>query len=482
MLRLALLLLPILASAAPADRDALLTVPEYRAGLKQLRGYFVKRNEDPAVADRYIANLENAFRLDVGQPVPVTRGVFDDFMRYQAAWTRKTRDSKNPNVPAVQLEKERDRAVALKAEFKAKAAAKSPRFYAAFQSAVRDVRAQRRLGAKDWTGNSNVFFAEQVDDSYTHVDAGNEALEKRDTAAAIKEAGLALASNPANADAFVLRAGAEYEAGDAAAAVADAQSALLLDPGNVQAQAILSLTAAPSAARTAAAGAAAGTSNLDGRSARLPGDVAVSADAAPSAAPALVLAPYGAAPSATPAVGRILSADMSVRAVKLALTNPRQSIDELGRAEALDPRNANAADWRATIANRNGDYQAALGSAQRVIAENPNDAHGYFNKAYALAGAGDKKGMLEALEKAASLDPAYQAPLKQAQTLSEEELFGDVFAKAADQHQPAEPRPRPSSAPASLWLLSSIGAMFLSAGAVLLWRAGAGRGPKLVRR
>lgn len=480
MIRLLVLaLLPVLASAASTDRDALLTVPEYRRGLKELRGYFVKRNEDPAVADRYIANLENAFRLDVGQPVPVTRGVFDDFMKYQAAWTRKTRDSKNPNVPAAQLEKEKDRAVALKAAFKEEASQKAPQFYAAFQAAVRDVRAQRRAGAKDWSGNSNVFFAEQVDDSYTHVDAGNEALEKRDTAAAIKEAGLALASNPANADAFVLRAGAEYERGDTGAAVTDAQSALLLDPGNAQAQAILSLTATPSAARAAAAGAHAGSSNLDGRSAKLASDVVATDE---PAAPALVLNPYGAAPSATPAVGKILSADMSVRAVKLALTNPRQSIDELGQAMTLDPRNSAAADWRATIANRNGDWQAALGSAQRVIAENPQDAHGYFNKAYALAGTGDKKGMLEALEKAASIDPAYQAPLKQAQTMSEEELFGDLFAKAADQHQPAAPQPGRSSAPASLWLLSSIGAMFLSAGAVLLWRSGAGRGPKLVRR
>ncbi len=463
------------ARARTPERDQLLTVPEYKNGLKELRLHFVKRDEDPAVADQYIRSLENAFPAGLGQPVPVTRGVFDAFLKYQAAWTRKTRDRKNPNVSVEELNKEIERAEELKEAFRREAAAKSPRFYAAFQSAVREVRALRRTDGKSYQGNSSVFFSDQIDPSYSHVDAGDEALEKGDAKEAIRRANMALEVNPANADALVLRAAAQYERGETQAAVADAQAALLLDPANRAAKAVLSLTDSPAAARAAVADAAAGGANLVGRWRTLPSDVGVTADAR-EARRAL------SAPSATPTVERVLAAQLSMRAVDMAAKDPRASLRQLDQAMALDPVNDLARDWHSTIANRNGDYAAALASARRAVDDDPHEALSYFNKAWALGGSGDKKGMLEALEQAAKLDSAYAPALRQARELGEAELVENLFADPANRHLPDPPRPYGTAEPLPLWIFGWVGAALLSAGAVLLYRSGAGKGPAIVRR
>ncbi len=457
---LALLLLPALASAGPraaSDPDRLLTLPEYRQGLKELRGHFVRRNEDPAVADKYVHALETAFQVELGENVPVTRGVFDLFLRYQAAWARKTRDSKNPKISREQLEHEVDRARQLKAAFKSEAELKSPRFYAAFQSAVQDVRAMRRRGAKDYAGVSNVFFSDQVDESYSHVDAGDEALEKGDNARAISEANLALQTNPANADALVLRAAAEYDQGNKMGAINDAQAALVLDPGNRQAQAILSLTSgggAPDAAKSAM---------------RLAESAAYAPDGAkPASARGDVADVYaGEEPTATPAVGRLLAADISVRAAELALSDPRASQSQFGQAMALDPANRGARDWHATVANRAGDYRAALGSANLGLAADPDNALAYYNKAYALAGEGDKTGMIAALTAAAKLDPTYQPTLDQALALTDSETLDLLFGMPGNRREPPAPQPRHHAIP-GLFFLAGLGAAFV-VGAVVLW-------------
>lgn len=417
LLALPLVFLPAFAAAAPAP-DQQMTLPEYRKGLKELRGHFVKRDEDPAIAERYIADLETAFPVALGERVPVTHGVFESFLKYQAAWARKTRDGKNPDVTREELQHEIERADALKAAFKAEAEAKSPRFYRAFQAAVQDVRTMRRRDGRAYTGASSVFFSDQIDDSYSHVDAGDEALERGDSATAIKEAGLALGINPANADALVLRAGAHYDRREIPAAVLDAQAALILDPVNRQAQAILSLTGA-------SVPAAAGEER--------------------------------AAPSPTPAVGKMLSEDLSERAVGLAGSDPRGSMGQFGQAVALDPRNANARGWYATLANREGEYDAALGSAEQGLNEDPNDALAYFNKAYALAGAGDKDGMISALTQATLLDPSYKPALVQALEARTKEDMKTVFGAAAGRHQPAAPRPRRRRSSSTMLMLTSVG-------------------------
>lgn len=455
---------------AAADGAQAMTQEQYRQGLEKLRGYLEKHGEDPSVAEQFIGDLANAFP-EPSQRVPVTRDVFEIFLKSQAAWARKTRDSKNEGVSPPQLQHEIARSKQLRTQFRIEASRNSPRFYRAFRAAVRDVRRTPRADGKGYAGNSAVFFGDQVDDSYSHIDAGDEALEKGDAAGAIAEANLALAESPANADAFVLRSGAQYDSQNYAAAVKDAQRALQLDPGNQQALAIVSLSGMTSDAPQAAmANAVAGGSTLgnDERSSGLP-TLGIPADG--GLAPASPAAPARRRPpSATPAVGALLSKDMTSRAVKMAGVDARASIDQLDEALALNPRNASAQSWRATILNRIGDYSAALGSAEQGLTGNPDDGGAYFNKAYALAGTGDKKGMVEALTQAARLDASYRPLLDQALQLPSEEDMTLIFSGSATRHEPEITLPRRRRSHAALNLLGGLGGLLVLAGAVQIFR------------
>jgi tetratricopeptide (TPR) repeat protein len=441
----ALALLPVLAAAAgnrPAG-DEQLSAAQYHAGLKTLRGYLEKRDLEPDAAERFIAVMATALPPSEGSRVPVTHDVFSSFMRYQAAWARKTRDSKNAKVTPAQLQDEVARAVRLKEEFRLKASVHSPVFYRVFQAAVREVRRSPRRDGKAYAGSSAVFFSDNVDPSYTHVDAGDVALENGDADGAIAEAGRALAINPGNADALVLRAGAEYERGDLPAAVADAQSALVLDPSNQQAKAILSLSGTDAARAALAKLSAGGTAD---------------APAAP--------------PSATPAVGALLSNDLTARAVGAAKADARSSIDELDRALTLNPRNASARGWRTAILNRIGEYAAALASAEQTLTGSPNDAPAYFHKAYALSGTGDKAGTVEALRQATRINPAYQPVLDKALQLPSPDDMALTFGQFAESHPQELPPSRRARFPAPLVLLGAVGVLLVLAGAAVLFRKG----------
>jgi tetratricopeptide (TPR) repeat protein len=464
-------LLPAVVSAAGAEVREL-TAEQYRQGLEMLRGRLEKRGEDAASAERFVDDMESAFRGSDGR-VLVTRAVFAAFLDYEAAWVRKTRDSKNERVTPAQLQHEIERAAQLKEQFRKEASQSSPRFYRVFQAAVQDVRTRPLNDGKGYAGNSAVFFGDQVDDSYSHVDAGDEALENGDTAGAVAEANLALADNPGNADAYVLRSGAEYERQDAAAAVKDAQTALQMDPGNLQAQAIVSLSGpAPLAAQAALSNAVAAGASLadDGRQAPLPA-AAVPGGAAltPAASPAPNPSRYGM-PSPTPVLGTLLSTDLTARAAQTASADARSSIAQLDQALTLNPRNAVARSWRSAVANRIGDYASALDSAEQSLAGDPNDAGAYFNKAYALAGAGDKAGMLDALSGAARIDPSYKPLLEQALQVPQLADMELLFSGWSTAHALPIPRPRHRSFPLSLLLLAGIGGVLAVAGAAQLLR------------
>jgi tetratricopeptide (TPR) repeat protein len=447
------------AAGGPAGEQEL-TAAQYHAGLKTLRGYLEKRDLEPDAAERFIAVMATALPPSEGVRVPVTHDVFSSFLRYQAAWARKTRDAKNANVTAAQLQVEIGRADRLKEEFRLKAIASSPVFYRVFQAAVREVRRAPRRDGKAYAGSSAVFFADQVDGSYTHVDAGDVALENGDAAGAIAEADKALAINPGNADAFVLRAGAEYDRQDLAAAVADAQSALLLDPQNQQAKAILSLSGRD-AGRAALSKAAEGGARLadDGRSTGLPVLGGTTGEDPTRTSP-------------TPAVGALLSAEFTSRAVGAAGADARASVDQLDRALTLNPRNASARSWRTTILNRIGDYASALASAEQTLIGSPEDAPAYFNKAYALAGARDKARALDALRQAARIDPAYQPALDKALQLPGPEDMQVLFGEWAASHEPEAPPSRRARFPLTLLLLGAVGGALALAGAAQLFRKG----------
>lgn len=479
-----LAVLPLLAAAEPASRPAgsqELTAAEYHAGLKTLRGYFEKRGEDPEAAERFIAVMATALPSADGRRVPVTHDVFAAFLRYEAAWTRKTRDSKNGNVSPAQHREEVERAAKLKEAFRLAANESSPVFYRVFQAAVREVRRAPRRDGKGYAGSSAVFFSDQVDDSYSHVDAGDVALENGDTAGAIAEADKALAINPGNADAFVLRAGAEYDRRDYDAAVKDAQSALLLDPGNPQAAAIVSLSGTD-AGRAALSNAVSGGIALgdDGRRAGLPVLSGTTGEETASVSGGAMipvrlsgLSPATARPpSATPAVGALLSAELTSRAVGAAGTDARGSIDQLGQAISLNPRNAAARSWRMAMLNKIGDYPSARASAELTLAGKPDDASAYFYKAYALAGEGDKAGMVEALTQAARIDPAYQPVLDKTMQVPSTQDMELVFNDWAASHEPDVPASRHTRYPHSLLMLGAVGFALSVLGGMQLFRRG----------
>ena len=472
-----LLALPAAAkpAAAPAGRPAEngnepVDEQQYRQGLEQLRGYLEKRDEDPVFVARFIDDLETRFQGPDGKRVPVTRDAFAAFLKYEAAWARKTRDAKNPNVSPDQLAHEKRLADELRQRFNRYAQSESPRFYAAFRAAVHDVRVQRG-GGQPYQGSSTVFFSDQIDDSYTKIDAADEALDRGDARRAKELASEALAESPGNSDAFVMRAGADYAQGDMSAAAQDAQAALQLDPASQQAQAIMSLSgqlpvAGPSALADAKAVGDDIAAGATGAAPARPADDSAPADdgadqptaasprafgasptlvamTAASAAPLSAAAPYSpplsSPASATPALGVRLSSDLTAQAARQARLDPRGAVTQLDHAIALNPRNVQALDWRSYISNRDGDYRDGLAASARALELEPRDARAYYNRAFSLAGEGEKAGAVDALRSAASLDPAYQPALDQALQLAQ---TGDMAILFRD--RPATPGPRAS--------------------------------------
>jgi len=147
-------LLPAQAMAAgePAGKTAEgaqnLTAAEYHKGLRTLRGYLEKRGLDAEASERFVAVMAAELPAAPGGRVDVTRDVFAAFLRYEAAWARKTRDGKNAKISPARRAEENARADRLKEKFRTEALVTSPAFYRVFQAAVRDVRRGARPAGK----------------------------------------------------------------------------------------------------------------------------------------------------------------------------------------------------------------------------------------------------------------------------------------------------------------------------------------------
>ena len=447
-----------------------MTEDQLRQGLAQLKSHLEKRGEDEQFVTLFINDIQKAFSdPDANGYIPVTRQVFDAFIKYEVAWASKTRDSKNPNISPEQLQREVQRAEALKKEFQAEAHNMSPAFYAAFQAAVKAVK-QARSGQA-----AAGLFGGQTDDSFSHVDAGGAALEQGDAAAAAAQASQAVAEDPGNSEAYSLQAAADYAQGDMAAAAQAASTALQLDPTNPQAQAVLSLT--DSQAPVAAGALADAASVAGGLSGEIAAPAAADGDAVAASGAVGVLSPSagGAAPavqgsmpapvlvlSAAGAPNAVQSADLTRQAATaIRLGDPLNAMGLLNRAVALDPTNTQALNLRAIaeahdrdysaalqdinrslmiaphrsasldtkskISNRAKDYAGALAAADEALRIDSRDAHAWFNRAHALAGQGDRAGMLEALRQAALLDPSYERSLQEALKQSPSEALTLLF-------------------------------------------------------
>ena len=220
-----------------------LTEEQFIQGLARLRKNLEERGEEPAVVEEFVGDIQRKTlaKEREGHPFPVARDAFEAFLQYEAAWARKTRDGKNAQVAPDRLAHEKERSDQLKKAFLDEGRADSPVLVEAYRSAVRRARAEAAAAKPDAAPSAASLFADQVDDSYTQVDAGDEALDAGDSAGALADANAAIAENPNNADAYVLKAGAELAQQDAPAALADAQQAVALDPGNPQADALVSL-------------------------------------------------------------------------------------------------------------------------------------------------------------------------------------------------------------------------------------------------
>jgi tetratricopeptide (TPR) repeat protein len=471
-----------------------LTEDQLQQGLTQLKTHLLRRGEEQQYVDLFANDIQKiSADADSNGLVPVTRQVFDAFIKYEVAWASKVRDSLNPSFPSDQLQRETNWADALKKEFQSEAHNASPLFYAAFQAAVNDVK-QARGGSA-----AASMFGGQTNNSYSNVDAGQAALQAGDTTTAAADASQAIAADPDNSEAYSLQAAADMAQGDNSAAAQAASTALQLDPGNQQAQAVLALSGsqAPSSpgaladAASAAAGlsggaAAAGASKDDGIVAvsvplggPAPSPAAPSPGAGGAAAP-----PAGLSLAPTAAQKALQSADITRQAqVAVRLGDPLNAIGQLNQAIALNPMNTQALNLRAialahdhqysaalqdinrslmvaphnsatldaksAISNRAKDYAGALSAAGEALRIDARDARAFFHRAHALAGLGDRAGMLEALRQAAKLDPAYdrtlQAALKLSPSADLTSLFPDreTLQAAAERQAAARRRASP---------------------------------------
>jgi tetratricopeptide (TPR) repeat protein len=478
---LALALLPASGFAAPTDTPnnggvvvpgsmagQELTEDQLQQGLSQLKTHLLRRGEEQQYVNLFIGDINKVSAdADSSGLVPVTRQVFDSFIKYEVAWASKVRDSVNPGFPSDQLRHETDRADALKKVFQSEARSASPTFYAVFQGAVNDVKLARGGLA------ATSMFGGQSDNSYSNVDAGQAALQAGDTTTATADAAAAISADPDNSEAYSLQAAAAYAQGDAAGAAQAAGTALQLDPNNQQAQAVLALSAtqASGGAGELAAAAAAGVADGSATDAASKTDGIVAVRVA-LGGPAAGAGPAGPAPvqsaaltlTPTGAQRALQSADITRQAqIAVRLGDPLNAVGQLNQAIALNPMNTQALNLRAIalahdhqysaalqdinrslmvaphnvatldtksrISNRAKDFAGALSAASEALRIDPKDAAAYFNRAQAQAGRGDRAGMLEALRQAAQLDPSYdrflQAALKMAPSDDLTSLFPD---------------------------------------------------------
>ncbi|MBI3550439.1 MAG: protein kinase [Elusimicrobia bacterium] len=183
------------------------------------------------------------------------------------------------------------------------------------------------------------------------------------------------------------------------------------------------------------------------------------------------------------------------------LASARSAAD---RSIALNPNNAQALNYRATANLRDGKYAASVGDASSALAIHstsipalntrsraysrlgqynealldatnavqymPNEAISHYNRAFALGGLGDRKGMLAELAEAARLNPAFESAYRQALQLPDSKDMTLLFSDDRISRPDAEPSRRGSSRNRYLTLILSslVGGFMLAAGILSL--------------
>ena len=268
----------------------------------------------------------------------------------------------------------------------------------------------------------------------------NLKLQNGDAAGAAADASRAIELG-GGADAFSMRAAANFAQGNIQAAYDDAKAALKLDPSNQAAFATMKLAEGRGAHEGGAEGQAmakgengAGTSNGSGGGAPA---------SAPAAASSFALSDGASGASARASQGFLRDAEAALKVgdIDRALSRANRALELNGsdagafymRSQAylrqreynlaaqdasaglkVLPKNKALLVTKAFASNRRKDFRSALESSNAALEVDPRSAEAFANRAYALGAMGDRSAILHGLRDASALDPRYQASLDSA--------------------------------------------------------------------
>ncbi|MHB2025288.1 MAG: protein kinase domain-containing protein [Elusimicrobiota bacterium] len=299
-----------------------------------------------------------------------------------------------------------------------------------------------------------------TDNAQANFDQGN----MKDAASLASDA---LEENPANEQALLIRGESEASQNNFAAAARDAGLALAINPNDKRAQVLLGMTEGRGQVNIPAFGAAANQNQTaadslspgmgspsSGRSAVLGSGsrqnqyasgqvtqaIGQSAQFSKQAQSDLSLGDYEDALAQTQ---KALAADpMNVNAYALRamayqrMKNYASALKNINSALDISPNDPSLEEIKASVLNRMGRYAEAKAAALLAIQGNPNNAAAYYDLANALAGLGDRNGMIAALKKAAAIDPRYEAYLRAAMQMPSDSDLTSLFDGNSDFQAP----------------------------------------------
>jgi tetratricopeptide (TPR) repeat protein/tRNA A-37 threonylcarbamoyl transferase component Bud32 len=348
------------------------------------------------------------------------------------------------------------------------------------------------------------------DQPWLRVDLGNDAMGRRDYAAALKDYEQAIKLDPANQEAMLGYGHSANELGDYTLAAMAARQLLAKEPGNADALGLYhfatgrapTVTLPSSIFQGGSAGPGAMNAGAPGAPPAAAGGVAVGGYNAPSQTPEQVVAAARAqAAAAAPgsaersaSITRDAAAALRVKdyqtahqlasqAIVLNATNAQalnfraiasnrmhrynDAVTDASAALALAPGNAPALQTRSWAFAKQGNYQEALKDAEETLTRDPSNPYAYQNKALALAGMKDRAGALDALRRSAAIDPRFQNRLERALQLPQDQdmslLFDDESAAQAGALA-VPPPPQTGKRFARLAVLSGMGGILIALG------------------
>ena len=273
-----------------------------------------------------------------------------------------------------------------------------------------------------------------------HLLQGQLALSSGDNKAALKDAKAAAKMEPQNPSAQTLLAEAAFKTGDYPQAASAAQEILQKNPKDKVAMAIYGLsegrnprvdetsnssaqnTSSPPLSNGSVAAQASGGINSNLSSKNLSGSS--SSPATPLGLDAHLAFQMGNYRDALAGADRALkenpadfSADILAAQSYAGMGDYGSALKRVQAGLKTSPNNSKLLNLRSQLLSRQGHYHLGLAASDIVLEGNPQNAEGYYSRAMALAGLGDKKGVVESLKEAAKLDLKYQRLAEKAASL-----------------------------------------------------------------